>query len=149
MPRPILRQSARATGQHSESTRQTGNDLKIRTGPRSRSYLAALRDLDLHTAQRGLDIEAMVAAVRQEFQETWSQLPIGLVSHCYLGYPYETHMLSIDGGIIEHFERHQSLPGPLDRARPYARTEQYEVIEVYPDRLICVRPDGTTMTLEG
>lgn len=149
MPRPILRQLAQATGQRSVSTGRTSNDLKIRTGPRSRAYLAALRDLDLHAGQRGLGIEAIVAAVRQEFQEPWSQLPIGLVSHCYLGYPYETHMLSIDGGIIEHFERHQSLPGALDRARPYARTEQYEVIEVYPNRLICVRSDGTTMTLEG
>jgi hypothetical protein len=108
-----------------------------------------LRDLDLHVGQRGLGIEAIVAAVRQEFEDTWSQVPSGLVSHCYLGYPYETHILSIDGGIIELFKRHQSLPGALDRARPYARTEQYEVVAVYTDRLICVRWDGTTMTLEG
>ena len=150
MPRPVIRLSGSPAEQRPGLMSPSAPaGLKVSTARRSPQYLRALHEADLHRCQSHLELAELVAAVRQEFDSKWSQVPIGLVAHCYLGLPFETHMLSMDGGIIEHFEHLQALPGRLDAARPYARTEQFEVIEVYPDRLVCVRADGTTMTLEG
>jgi hypothetical protein len=95
------------------------------------------------------DLAKIVDDVRREFDETNSASPFGIVSRCYLGAPYEVHTLALDGSIIDHYEVGKALPGGLERARSLAVSVAYAAIEVYPDRLVCVRVDGSVVALES
>ncbi|WP_018331109.1 hypothetical protein [Actinomycetospora chiangmaiensis] len=90
-----------------------------------------------------METAAITGAINDEFTRGWSAIPVGIVSHCFLGPPFEAHTLGLEGSIIEHFRVGESLPGQLQEARPLTRTDTYLCIEVYPDRLVCVRADGT------
>lgn len=117
--------------------------------PRSRRYLDGLARLDAGTNVTAARLEEIVAEIHREFTERWAALPLGIVSRCYLGHPYEVHTLAPDGGIVEHYQVGGTLPGPLERARGASLTGLYLAVEVYADRLVCLRTDGSTVTLGG
>src|SRR5947209_20377124 len=61
---------------------------------RSKVYLDALTRMDAgtHHADRGA-LDSLVAAISNEFPELGiEQRPIGIVSQCYLGAPFEVHI---------------------------------------------------------
>jgi hypothetical protein len=121
----------------------------VDTTPRSTRYLDNLSRLDASTNITPAQLEEIVDGIRREFADRWAALPVGFVSRCFLGHPFEVHTLTPDGGILEHFRLGQSMPGPLESARTHTLTGLYLAIEVYEDRLVCVRTDGTTVTLGG
>lgn len=139
---PLLRLDRAATGR---STTAPGS--RVLTAPRSARYVAALRKLDAAATLTTVELAEVIDAIHREFAEKWSAVPLGFVGHCYLGPPYEAHTLTVDGQIIEHYQRGQALPGRLEEARSLARTEHYLAIEVYSDRLVCVRTDGSVVTV--
>lgn len=149
MPRPVLG-SQQQPGPLSPSVARrvpaTGGRLK--TTPRSARYLAAIARLDASASLLPVQIEEIIEELHREFAETWSVLPLGFVAHCYLGAPFEAHTLTVDGAIIAHYRTGEALPGPLEKARALARVGHYGVIEVYPDRLVCVLSDGAIVTVE-
>ncbi len=149
MPRPMFgpqQQGGRLDpGVTARAAPATGGRLS--TTPRSARYVAAIERLDTSATLLPIDLDEIIDDLHREFTETWSAVPLGFVAHCYLGPPFQAHTLTVDGAIIEHYRAGQALPGPLERARALARGEHYCVIEVYPDKLVAVRSDGSVVTL--
>lgn len=111
---------------------------------RSAAYIEAIRRLDAggHTHDRQA-VESFVAAIREELPDiTIDQCPVGIVSKCYLGEPYEVHTLDRLGNIIHHYKRFESLPPLLGRGRVLAAGGQYAFVEIYTDKVIAVSESG-------
>ncbi|MFD4669978.1 hypothetical protein ACFWNN_09600 [Lentzea sp. NPDC058450] len=150
MPRPLMNNRPDSTTWTGRTTGSTSPArTKVLDGRRSARYLKALRALDGSGKLATADVDELVGAVHREFAEKFCTAPLGIVSRCYLGAPYEVHTLALDGSIISHYRAGEPLPHGMDRARSLAESERYLAIEVYPDRLMCVRPDGTTVLLES
>lgn len=150
MPRPIVRSEGRlvAPGALQSPRPSTRSGGRVLTTSRSARYRTAIGRLDASATLGAVELAEIADAIAREFAEQWASVPLGFVGHCYLGPPYEAHTLTIDGQIIEHYVRGQALPDRLESARSLARTEHYLVIEVYPDRLVCVRTDGSVVSME-
>jgi len=115
--------------------------------PRSRRYLELAARLDAGTAGE-IDVSALAAAVIEAFP-VGAALPLGLLSRCYLGAPYEVHILDLAGEIVEHYAAGRPLPAPYAGARHLALHPSYVAIEVYPDRYVCLREDGTATPISS
>ena len=159
MPRPIFQSGSR---------NQSGRELSLNQGPRtraqdpmvmqrtlrkkrSRAYLDAIRGLDagghVHNHEKA---ERIRQAIRDEFPEIeLTGVLLGFVSKCYLGDPYEVHIVDMTGSIVEHYERGKMLPGGLERARGLAASGAYDVIEVYVDCMRAISPDGSVSVISG
>jgi hypothetical protein len=120
---------------------------RLHTGRRSENYLRALRALDGAGSLGTVDTEKFVDDIRREFHDRYTAQPLGIVGKCYLGDPFEVHTVTLDGSIIDHYRAGQELPGGMERARTLAGSGSYVAIEVYPDRLMCLHPDGTVVLL--
>lgn len=94
-----------------------------------------------------MDVSTLVAAIEKEFGVA-EGAPIGLVAECYLGAPYEVHVLDLAGEIVEHYHASQPLPTPFERARRLSLHKAYVAIEVYRDRLACLHADGTAVVID-
>ena len=152
MPRPRLDLGGTVRGGLSATAGPTTTNgaasARLLTSPRSRRYLDAIAKLDGSATLTPVQTAEIVDGIHREFAEKWSAFPAGIVSHCYLGPPFEAHTLSIDGSIIEHYRTGEPMPGLLQDARPLSRTDTYLAIEVYPGRLVCVGHDGA-ITIMG
>ena len=113
---------------------------------RSIEYVTAMSDLDSggHVEKRG-HFDSLVSKIRSELSEVPSnQLPIGIVARCYLGVPYEVHIVDIGlSQIIKHFCRGEPMDPVFERARSLAQHSAYEFVEVYRDHLVAVKGDGS------
>jgi hypothetical protein len=129
----------------------TGAKLQLRLRQaRSTRYSAALSRLDagIHHQDRAA-LDEVVAAISAEFPDlTIEQRPIGLLSKCYLGPPYEVHICDLAGLILEHFETFRQMPPLYERARQLARHKQYAFIEIYSNHVCAVLPDGSVALIE-
>jgi hypothetical protein len=121
----------------------------VDTTPRSQRYLAALSRLDASAQLTPAQLREIIDDFHREFAERWAPVPVGFVSKCFLGHPFEVHTLTPDGAILEHYRIGEPMPGPLESARKHSLSGLYLAIEVYDNRLVCVRTDGTTVTLGG
>lgn len=117
---------------------------------RSKGYLEALSRLDAGTHhQDRAALDELVNAIAAEFPElSIDQRPIGLVSKCYLGAPYEVHICDLEGSIIEHFQTSRPMPPAYERARELAKHGRYAFIEIYADRICAVSTDGSVSVIE-
>jgi hypothetical protein len=105
-------------------------------------------DAGTHHADRTA-LDSLVEAIANEFPELGiEQRPMGIVSQCYLGAPYEVHICDLSGGIIEHFETFRSMPPLYERARALALHRSYSFIEIYTDSLRAVGLDGSVSVIE-
>jgi hypothetical protein len=156
MARPILGTPVtHDKQQRSESTRQTrahlgGPQLAMRLREkRSARYIEAMQRLDAGTHQQNAAaLQDLLNAISAEFPElTIDQRPLGIVSKCFLGEPYEVHRCDLDGNIVEHFPRHQAMPPLFERARRLAAHGAYKFIEIYADSLRAVAGDGSVAVL--
>lgn len=118
---------------------------------RSKSYLDAVTQLDAGGHLCGTQsVEALLEAIRQELPDiAVDALPVGIVSKCYLGPPYEVHTLDLSGGIIRHYKVGEGLPALMERARTLAVHPIYAFIEVYSTKLIAVSANGKTAVIES
>lgn len=147
-PRPILRgddgrhrhvQPLATTGGTRTAPARTGGTISLaRRSPRFAATIARLDAGDLQAS----DLSGVLDAIAAEYP-IGTAPPRGLVAECFLGPPYEVHTLDLVGGIVEHFELGRPMPAPFERARTLAAHPAYAVIEVYDDRLVCVRADGS------
>lgn len=118
--------------------------------PRSRTYIEAMQKLDAggHVHDRAA-LDALLEAIGNELPglslEVW---PLGIVSKCYLGAPYEVHCLDRAGNIIRHYKAGSALPDGMERARALAFSAHYAFIEVYSDKLIAVAANGDTSLIK-
>jgi hypothetical protein len=146
MPQPITAAQRRQV-QLAPATRNAPAGAKINMTARSRRYLDAIARLDQAGNAMPESTAKALADIRDEYRQQWATEPLGLVGLCYLGRPYEVHTLTLEGDIIRHYKGGEPLPTELEQARPLITCGLYEVVEVYPDRLVCVRPDGTLAEL--
>jgi len=116
---------------------------------RSKKYIQALTSLDLGTLTATQGFAELVEKMKTEFGELGiTEYPLGVVSKCYLGHPYEVHVLDLSGTqIINHYKIGESLPAFLEKARNLALNNSYTMIEVYPNKMILVNADGSTTKL--
>lgn len=117
--------------------------------PRSKAYMEAISRLDagghVHNQQK---VNEIIQTIKNELPEVdLSGTLLGFVSVCCLGKPYEVHTLDMTGGIIEHYQAGQTLPGGMERARGIAMYGGYEFIEVYADCFRAVSANGTVSVI--
>lgn len=117
---------------------------------RSAAYMRAVAQLDAGShVHNQAATQALIAAIRQELPDVQvDALPLGIVSRCYLGAPYQVHTLDCSGSIIQHYKTSESLPSQLERARSLALHPGYAFIEVYSTRLIAVSESGQTAIID-
>ena len=162
MPRPMLNrpqtqtksESILSTTQQRVNNQQTKQMSKMEMDrllrkTRSKEYMEAMHKLDagghVHNQAK---VNEIIDVIRQEFPEVQlSGILLGFVSICYLGRPYEVHVLDITGGIIEHYVSGQPMPGGLEKARGIAMRGGYDFIEVYADCCRCVSSNGSVSVI--
>jgi len=118
---------------------------------RSARYIDAMTQLDAggHVHSTAAN-QALQDAIQQELPDvTVDALPLGVVSKCYLGAPYEVHTLDCTGGIVKHFKCGETLSPLMERARSLANHPTYAFIEVYSTKLIAVSASGQTAIIEA
>lgn len=118
---------------------------------RSSKYLEIIKDLDIAGHNITQDkIDEIINAIKNELPEiSIDELPIGIVAKCYLGEPYEVHTLSLIGKfIVHHYKKGESLDPDLEKARTLANNKNYAFVEVYKNKLIAVKEDGSTSIIE-
>lgn len=154
MPRQILNTKALIDIDLNKST-----NTQLRSGvvtsdrvllqKRSNKYVQALASLDMGTLTATKGLADLIDKLKEEFGALGiTEYPLGVVSKCYLGHPYEVHVLDLAGGqIINHYKIGEPLPAMLEKARNLALNNSYEMIEVYVNKMILVKADGTTTKL--
>jgi hypothetical protein len=151
MARPLLNQNTQAatrlstTATPARTSALPAHELARRLRePRTRAYVERLARLDVGTLHDTGAVQRLIEELRAEFPELGIEdFPVGWVSRCYLGEPYEVHVLDAAGAIVQHYRRGEPLPAELERARALALHPAYAFIEVRRDALHCVRGDGT------
>ncbi len=154
MPRQILNTKASIDidiNKNASSQLKSGavTSDRILLQKRSKKYIQTLTSLDLGALTATQGFTELVEKLKTEFGELGiTEYPLGVVSKCYLGHPYEVHVLDLSGTqIIEHYKKGESLPPMLEKARNLALNNSYAMIEVYINKMILVKEDGTTTKL--
>ncbi|HRE64637.1 MAG TPA: hypothetical protein PKU77_12650 [Ferruginibacter sp.] len=116
---------------------------------RSKRYLDLIAGLDAKTLTDTKGIEELMNAIQEEFGTTdIASLPLGIVAKCFLGHPHEVHTLDLSGSqIIKHYKIGEPLPDDFEKARTLAKHNAYAFVEVYRDKVILIREDGTASKL--
>jgi hypothetical protein len=151
MRRPIIGLGAQTnTRLHVEPAKRTsvgleGAALEMRLRQkRSSAFVEAMTRLDAGgVVASKQQVQELIDRISAEFPELAElQLPLGIVSKCYLGNPYEVHSLDRNLAIIEHYKRGQSLPNGMEKARRLALHPGYAYIEVYTNMMCAVTHTG-------
>lgn len=116
---------------------------------RSKRYLDMIAGLDAKTLTETKGMNELMNAIQEEFGTAdIANLPLGIVAKCFLGHPHEVHTLDLSGSqIIKHYKIGESLPDGLEKARALAKHNAYAFVEVYRDKVILIREDGTASKL--
>ena len=150
MPRIIL--------QSNSTNLETGQKEAVVTGftsdrdilkKRSKKYLNLIAGLDAKTLADTKGMGELMRAIREEFGTAeLSSLPLGIVAKCFLGHPYQVHTLDLSGSqIIKHYTGAETMEADFEKARIVARHNAYAMVEVYKDKMILIREDGTATKL--
>lgn len=116
---------------------------------RSKKYLDLIAGLDAKTLTDTKGMEKLMTAIQEEFgTAALASLPLGIVAKCYLGHPYEVHTLDLSGSqIIKHYKANEAMEADFEKARTVAKHNAYAMAEVYKDKIILIREDGTATKL--
>lgn len=116
---------------------------------RSKKYLKLIDGLDAKTLADTKGMDQLMKAIQEEFgTAALASLPLGIVSKCYLGHPYEVHTLDLSGSqIIKHYKASETMEADFEKARTVAQHSAYAMVEVYKDKIILIREDGTATKL--
>lgn len=117
---------------------------------RSEGYMNLIKNLDTDMLSETKGKDEFIKKLQEEFGTAEvTQLPIGILSKCFLGHPHDVHTLDLTGGtILKHYVKGEPLPPDFEKARVPALHNAYAFIEVYKDKFIIVHYDGT-VTLIG
>ena len=136
----------------------TGKESTVGTGfisdrdilkKRSKKYIDLIAGLDSKSLTDTKGMENLMKAIYEEFGTAeLTSLPLGIVSKCYLGHPYEVHTLDLSGGqIIKHYRTNEIMEANFEKARTIAKHNAYSMVEVYKDKIILIREDGSATKL--
>ena len=150
MARIILQNDATILDKTNRQSLSTGfisdrDLLKKRSG----KYLDLIAGLDAKTLTDTKGMDELINAIQEEFGTAeLSSLPLGIVSKCFLGHPYEVHTLDLSGSqIIKHYKINETMEADFEKARTVAKHNAYSLVEVYKDKIILIREDGTATKL--
>ena len=146
MPRQLFSDSS----QHLLSVRpeerltESRPQIEMLRQKRSPAYLQALITLDSggHVVDSQF-MEELRRAISDQFPDAGAR-PRGWVAICYLGPPFQVHILDLAGDIVRHFRFGEPMPEPFERARSLALHARYAFVEVHSDKLVAVAHDGAT-----
>lgn len=116
---------------------------------RSKKYLDLIAGLDTNTLTHTKGIDELIKAIQEEFGTAEiANLPLGIVSKCFLGHPYEVHTLDLSGSqIIKHYKISETMDPQFEKARSVAKHNAYAIVEIYSNKIIIIREDGTASKL--
>lgn len=116
---------------------------------RSKKYLDLISGLDAKTLTNTKGVDELIKAIQEEFGNAeLTSLPLGIVSKCFLGHPYEVHTLDLSGSqIIKHYKVTEAMESEFEKARTIAKHNAYAMVEIYKDKIILIREDGTATKL--
>ncbi|AOM79496.1 hypothetical protein BFS30_21435 [Pedobacter steynii] len=116
---------------------------------RSGKYFDVIAGLDAKSLTNTQGMEKLMSAIQEEFGTAESaSLPLGIVSKCFLGHPYEVHTLDLSGSqIIKHYKINEPMEADFEKARTLAKHNAYSMVEIYKDKIILIREDGTATKL--
>ncbi|PGH38554.1 MAG: hypothetical protein CRN43_14380 [Candidatus Nephrothrix sp. EaCA] len=116
---------------------------------RSKKYLDLLAGLDAKTLTDVKGMDELMKAIQEEFGVAGlADLPLGIVSKCFLGHPYEVHTLDLSGRqVITHYKTTETMNPDFEKARTAAKHNAYATVEVYKDKIVLIREDGTAIKL--
>ncbi|WP_131539784.1 hypothetical protein [Pedobacter nototheniae] len=116
---------------------------------RSKKYLDLISGIDAKSLTSTKGMEDILRAIEEEFGSAeLMNLPLGIVSKCFLGHPYEVHTLDLSGSqIIKHYKVGETMEPDFEKARIVAKHNAYAMVEVYKDKIILIREDGTASKL--
>ncbi|OWU90073.1 hypothetical protein DBB36_06145 [Flavobacterium sp. WLB] len=116
---------------------------------RSKKYLDLIAGLDAKTLTETKGMDELIKAIQEEFGTAeLSNLPLGILSKCFLGHPYEVHTLDLSGSqIIKHYKITETMEAEFEKARSVAKHNAYAMVEIYKDKIILIREDGTATKL--
>lgn len=116
---------------------------------RSKKYLDLISGLDAKTLTDTKGMDELIKAIQEEFGTAeLSSLPLGILSKCFLGHPYEVHTLDLSGSqIIRHYKITETMEAEFEKARSVAKHNAYAMVEIYKDKIILIREDGTATKL--
>jgi hypothetical protein len=116
---------------------------------RSKKYMDLIAGLDSKSLSDTKGMNALINAIQEEFGTAeLTSLPIGIVAKCFLGHPYEVHTLDLSGSqIIKHYKASETMEAEFEKARTVAQHNAYAMVEIYKDKIILIREDGTATKL--
>jgi hypothetical protein len=149
---------ARIILQHNEININTDKKSDLSTGfisdrdilkKRSKKYLDLIAGLDSKTLSDTKGMNQLIKAIQEEFGTVeLVSLPLGIIAKCFLGHPYEVHTLDLSGSqIIKHYKSSETMEPDFEKARAVAQHNAYAMVEVYKDKIILIREDGTATKL--
>lgn len=160
MPRPILKpvhkessfDLLRATPSDTRQKLNAEEKLRLERAlrkPRSKQYISAFQNLDGGGHENfHKNASDLIQILDEELpQLQMSGILLGIVATCYLGAPYEVHILDMSGKIVHHYKYGEPLPGRLEKARGLALRGGYPLIEVYADCCRAVSSNGTVSVI--
>jgi len=114
---------------------------------RSKKYMEIIAGLDDESLTKTRGFDDFMEIIQEEFGTAeLSSLPQGIVSKCFLGHPYEVHILDLVGNqILKHYKSGQSMEPSFEKARNLAMHHMYDIVEVYTDKIILIKSDGSTI----
>lgn len=150
-PRPILNQIQKQNTvdfKTVESKQAGATDLLVKNRilrkKRSKEYMGLLSKLDMGQQMLSQEeVSRVITDLQKEFPEVvLSGILLGYVAKCYLGAPYEVHILDYSLEIIEHMKKGQPLPGEMEKARGLVWQRNYAFVEVYTDCCRAISQSG-------
>jgi len=150
MPRIILQNENLNLSTNKNSQLTTGfiSDRDV-LKKRSKKYLDLIASLDSKSLTDTIGMGDLMKAIQEEFGTAeLANLPLGIVSKCFLGHPYEVHTLDLSGSqILNHYKSNELMEPDFEKARTVAKHNAYVMVEVYKDKIILIREDGTATKL--
>jgi hypothetical protein len=116
---------------------------------RTKRYLDLIAGLDSKSLMDTKGMDELMEAIKEEFGTAdITSLPIGIVSKCFLGHPYEVHTLDLSAvQIVKHYRTNEAMELDFEKARTVAKHNAYALVEIYKDKIILIREDGSATKL--
>ena len=144
----ILRHDLRSNARSVSHLSDARLEARLRE-KRSPKYIQDIARLDAGTCLNDpTALHALLDAIAEELPELGiDQRPLGIVSRCFIGPPFEVHRCDLGGSIVEHYECYRAMPPLFERARGLALHGAYALVEIYAGSLRAIAPDGTVAVL--
>ena len=115
---------------------------------RSKKYFEALNNIDNDLLTDTNKIDKLIEQIQNELEIPGiTEMPLGIISKCFLGHPYEVHTLDMTGNIIRHYKINEKMEPLFEPHRSLALHHAYAVIEIYKDKILLVQEDGSIVKM--